>query len=191
MSVNLFEPYTNPITGETFECTSFTPGCYCMKWSVAPGGYVPLEHVHYYQDEIFYVNSGVLNLKIDGVDHIVKAGEQITVPKRKSHIADNHGEGGLVCDVEYVPGLDYYTFFQCFIGLQMDKDYNKIGQINIPKMAYFMKATKCNALARPSAIPKPMFFFVLNFFWVIGSIAGWKKQLKRYVGDQVETARAV
>ena len=183
MSVNLFEPYTNPITGETFECTSFTPECYRMIWTVAPGGYVPLDHVHYYQDELFYVKSGVLNLKIEGVDHIVNTGGQITVPKGKSHIADNQGAADLVCDVEYVPGLDYYIFFQCFIGLQQDGDYNKKGQINIPKMAYFMKASKCNALARPTAIPRPLFLFVLNLFGLIGSIAGWKKQLEKYVGD--------
>jgi quercetin dioxygenase-like cupin family protein len=188
MSVNLFEPYTNPITGETFECTSFTPECYRMIWKVAPGGFVPLEHVHYYQDEIFYVKNGVLNLRIEGVNHIVQAGQQITAPRGKSHIADNHGQGELVCDVEYLPGLDYYTFFQCFIGLQMDKDYNKKGQINVPKMAYFMKKTKCNALARPSSIPRPMFMLVLNLFGFIGSIAGWEKQLKRYIQDEPEPA---
>jgi len=182
MSVNLYEPYTNPITGETFECTSFTEDCYRMKWTVAPNGYVALEHIHYFQDEVFYVKQGQLKIKIEGSIHLANPGESITVPKGFSHLAENGSNEYLVCDVEYKPGLDYYTFFQCFIGLQLDKNYDKRGQINIPKMAYFMNKTKCNALARPTSIPKPMFTFVLKFFGLIGPLAGWNKQLERYIG---------
>jgi len=180
MSVNLFEPYTNPITGETFECISFTGDCYRMKWTVAPKGYVPLEHIHCYQDEIFYVKSGRLKLRIEGTEYLASAGESIMVPKGNSHLAENNGDDELVCEVEYRPGLDYYTFFQCFIGLQKDGQYNKKGQISIPKMGYFMNKTKCNALARPASIPEPLFNFVLSFFGVIGSIVGWEKHLVKY-----------
>ena len=181
MPVDLYQPFTNPITGETFKCISYSPESYVMEWALAPKGYVPFEHIHYYQDEIFYVESGRLKLKVEGKEHILNPGEQFTVPMGAAHVAENNGDETLKCIVSYNPGSDYYTFSQCFIGLQYDGEYNKKGQINVPKMAYFIHATKCKALARPTTIPKLAFKFVVPFFGVIGSVAGWNKQLARYI----------
>ena len=182
MATNLYEAYSNPITGETFKCISHNSDSYLMEWRVQPQGFVPFEHIHYFQDETFTVKEGQLRIKISGKEQIVNKGETVNVPMGAPHIAFNDLAEELVCDVRYTPGLDYYTFMQCFIGLQQDKNYNAKGQINVPKMAYFMNKTKCNALARPTTIPAPMFRFVIGLFGIVGTFAGWNKQLKRYVG---------
>ena len=47
MAIDLYKPFTNPITRETFRCISSTPEVYTMEWTVHPGGYVPFEHVRH------------------------------------------------------------------------------------------------------------------------------------------------
>jgi mannose-6-phosphate isomerase-like protein (cupin superfamily) len=180
MATNLYEPFTNPVTGETFKCISFTNDSYKMDWTVAPKGYVAFEHIHYFQDEIFRVKKGQLKLIIDGKTLLLKSGDESVVPMGHRHIAENYGDQVLECEVEYCPGLDFYTFFQCYVGLIKDKEYDKKGQMSITKMAYFMNKTRCHALARPTSVPKPLFKLGLKFFGIIGYFAGWKTQLEKY-----------
>jgi len=182
MAINLYESFSNPLSGETFRCISSDADCYKMEWTVQPSGYVPLEHIHYYQDEIFHIKKGQARIVIEGKEVIAHEGESITVPKGKKHIAYNNKAETLECEVAYVPGLDYETFFQFFIGLQKDKAYDKKGKVNIPKMCYFTYKTKLQSLARPASIPAPLFQFTIHLFGVIGSLVGWKKQLQRYTG---------
>lgn len=181
MATNLYESFTHSITGETFTCLSFNKESYTMEWVVQPQGYVPFEHIHYYQDEIFYIKKGSLKFLISGKEVTAGPGETIIIPKGTSHIAENYLNETVECKVEYKPGLDYYTFFQCFIGLLKDKEYDNKGRVNIPKMAYFMYKTKCNAMARPTFIPAPVFSFMMVFFGFVGSLLGWEKQLKKYI----------
>jgi mannose-6-phosphate isomerase-like protein (cupin superfamily) len=181
MPINVYESFSNPLTGETFKCLSSDADCYKMQWIVQPSGYVALEHIHYYQDEVFHIKKGQARIVIDGKEMIANAGDTLTVPKGKRHIAYNNKPEMLECEVDYVPGLDYETFFQFFIGLQMDKEYDKTGKVNIPKMCYFTYQTKLKSLARPTSIPAPIFQFTIHLFGVIGSVLGWKKQLQKYV----------
>ena len=58
MAVDIFKSVTNPISGETFKGISFTPESFVMQWSLQPQGYVPFEHIHLNQEEIFTVEKG-------------------------------------------------------------------------------------------------------------------------------------
>ena len=57
MAIDLYQSFTNPVTKETFRCLSSTEEAYVMEWIVQPDGYVPFEHVHVHQDEIFHVQA--------------------------------------------------------------------------------------------------------------------------------------
>jgi len=46
MAIDLYQPFTNPVTKETFRCLSCTDEAYAMEWIVQPEGYVPFEHIH-------------------------------------------------------------------------------------------------------------------------------------------------
>ncbi len=183
MAVDLYNGFTNEIAGETFTCTSFNEDAFVIDWIVQPKGYVPFEHIHHRQDEIFHIRSGEMRILIEGKEHIAKAGESITVPKGKRHIAFNNQPEILHCVVEYKPGLDNYKFFQCFGGLTIDKDIDKKGQINIPKMCYFTKKMKAQCITRPTSIPAPVFKLVINMFYGVGSVLGWKKLYTKYTGE--------
>jgi Cupin domain len=74
MAVNIYEPCINPVTGETFRAISFTPESFTMQWTVYPKGYVPFEHIHLNQDEVFYIQKGELRIVINGKEHIGGAG---------------------------------------------------------------------------------------------------------------------
>ena len=151
-----------------------------MEWIVQPQGYVPFEHIHISQDEIFHVKQGEIRVVINRREQIGGVGQMLIVPRGTRHIAYNNTPETLVCVVEYKPGLDISRSFQCFSGLTCDGDvYGRYG-INIPKMMYFMKRMNAQALARPSSVPGPVFDVLMNIFYVYGSLAGWEKLYKRY-----------
>jgi uncharacterized protein YndB with AHSA1/START domain/mannose-6-phosphate isomerase-like protein (cupin superfamily) len=56
-------------------------------------GFLTAEHVHVTQSEHHEVIEGAMNLEIDGVDHILRAGESMTVPVGAKHRQLPHGDG--------------------------------------------------------------------------------------------------
>jgi len=182
MAIDLYQTTKNPVSGETFRCVSFNKDAFVMEWIVQPKGYVPFEHIHLNQDEVFFVRSGEIKIRIDGKEHIAKKGEMLIVPKGAKHIAYNNTEEVLDCLVEYRPGLDHDKFMQCFTGLIQDGDIDKKGGIHIPKMGYFLIKMKAQCLARPTEIPAPAFNIALRVFYVRGLLSGWGSLFKKYTG---------
>lgn len=184
--IDLYQPFTNPISRETFRCTSFTEESYTMDWIVAPGGFVPFEHIHTNQDELFHVKQGELRAKVDGREHVGVAGETVIVKRGSRHIGRNEKNEALVCVVEYKPGLDCYTAFQCFAGLTIDNDMTRDGIPNPMKMLYFLRRMNAQTLARPAFIPDFLFKLLMETFYVIGTVAGWEKLYKKYTEPATE-----
>ena len=182
MGVDLYQPFTNHITGETFRCISSSAEAYVTEWIVQPGGFVPFEHVHPAQEEVFHVKQGELRAVIDGHEQIITAGQTVIIPRGARQIAFNNKPAVLRCVLEYRPGLDSYQMFQCFGGLALDGDINHWGLANPMKMMYFMRKANARALARPSYIPGLIFRLLLNIFFVVGSISGWERLYKKYTG---------
>ena len=180
MAINIYDSYTNPISGETFKGISITPEAFTMQWTLQPKGYVPFEHVHYHQDEIFHVRKGELKILIDGKEHIAGPGDTITVPKGQPHVASNNKNEVLDSIVEYRPALDHEKFNQCLCGLTADGYIDKKGGVSIPMMGFCLKKMKCQAMARPTNIPAPAFKMALNVFYVMGLLRGWSKLYRKY-----------
>ena len=80
-----------PLTGEriTFLETAATTGGDFLKVSleVAPGGRLPVPHVHPRAEERFEVAAGRIKIKIDGKSGIADAGETVIVPRGASHVS--------------------------------------------------------------------------------------------------------
>ncbi len=180
MAIDLYQPFTNPVTKETFRCLSCTEEAYVMEWIVQPEGYVPFEHIHLSQDEIFHVKQGEIRVVINRKEQLGTMGQTVTVPRGVRHIAYNNTPEALTCVVEYKPGLDISKSFQCFGGLTCDLDIDRRYGINIPKMMYFMKKMNAKALARPTSVPAPIFSLLMNTFYVFGELSGWESLYKKY-----------
>ena len=183
MAVNLYDGFKNDISGESFRCLSFDQKALVLHWEVQPDGYVPFEHIHLNQDEIFHIKHGEIKIILDGKERIGRAGDTIKVPMGKAHIASNNRKEVLSCVVEYKPGLDNYTFFQCFAGLTLDKDTDRKGQINIAKMLYFTRKMGAQCLTRPTSIPAPIFRLAIHACYLVGLVLGWKKLFIKYTGQ--------
>ncbi len=151
-----------------------------MEWKLQAKGYVPFEHIHFYQDEVFEIKKGELKVRIEGVEHIVSAGETLTVPKGARHIASNNKEEELVAIVSYVPALDYEQFSKCFCGLTKDGYLDKNGGVNVPMMGFFLKKMKIKALTLPTSIPRPVSKITFMSFYLMGLTKGWNTLYKKY-----------
>jgi mannose-6-phosphate isomerase-like protein (cupin superfamily) len=184
MPIDLFQPLTNPVTKETFRTISASEEVYVFEWIVAPGGYVPFEHIHLVQDEIFRIEAGEVKLVVEGKEFIGKAGDVITVPKGKRHVAYNNKNETLKAIVEYRPGLDMHLLEQCYNGLLLDGEYDKKGSPPILKLGYFMKGLQ--AVTRPTSVPAPLFSLTVNLFYCAGVLLGWNKLYKKYTGCEKE-----
>lgn len=181
MAVPIFQAFVNPVSKETFHYLKADAESCVMNWRVEPGGYVPFEHIHLNQDEIFEVKSGVIRLLMDGKETIAHAGETVIVPTGVAHIAFNHANTPLECQVTYQPGLDMPTFIQCFGGVLLDGDLDpKTGEPNILKLGFFLRYMKAKCLTRPTKIPAWFFSMGLQMFYWIGLLRGWEKEFDRY-----------
>ena len=180
MAIDLYKPFTNPITKETFRCLSSTPEAYTMEWTVYPGGYVPFEHVHVVQDEIFHVEKGEIRARVNGQTLIGKPGDSLVAPRGIRHIASNDRDEKLVCIVDYKPGLDHYTTMQCFAGLTLAGSLDRHGLVSIPKIMYLVKKGNILSLPLPAFAPDPVFRLGMNFFYVIGTMLGWESLYREY-----------
>lgn len=180
MAIDVYKECINPITGETFKGLTLTPYAYTMQWTVQPGGFVPIEHLHFNQDEVFHVKKGQLKILIEGKEHIAGRGEKVVVTRGKRHLAFNNSDTVLEAHVEFRPALDQEKFMQCYTGLISDGHIDENGAPRVPMMGYMLKKMKCKAMARPTSIPAPLFKLALNFFLLIGGIKGWNKLYNKY-----------
>lgn len=151
-----------------------------MEWTVNPGGYVPFEHVHIFQDEIFHIQRGEMRVKVKGIEQVGNAGETLIIPRGTPHIAFNDGEEPLVCIVDYKPGLDHYKTMQCFAGLTLDCDYDRRGLVNIAKIMFMLRRVNALSLTRPAFAPDWLFRLGMNTFFAIGSILKWEALYEKY-----------
>lgn len=180
MAIDLYQPFTNPITRETFRCIASTEEAFTMEWTVHPGGYVPFEHVHVNQDEIFHVQRGEMRVRLKGITQHGRVGDVLTVPRGTPHIAFNDRDEPLVCTVEYKPGLDHYKTMQCFAGLTLDCDYDRRGLVNIAKIMFMLKNVNAQSLTRPSFAPEWMFKLGMHVFFWMGSALKWDTLCTKY-----------
>jgi quercetin dioxygenase-like cupin family protein len=180
MAIDLYQPFTNPITRETFRCISCNEDEFVMEWTVHPGGYVPFEHVHVNQDEIFHIQRGEMRVRVNGLERLGRAGETLTVLRGTPHIAFNDADEPLVCVVEYKPGLDHYKTMQCFAGLTLDCDYDKRGLVNFAKIMFMLRKVNAQSLTRPAFAPDWLFRLGMNVFFALGSVLRWEPLYKRY-----------
>jgi quercetin dioxygenase-like cupin family protein len=92
------------------------------RFTLKPGGFKPVLHIHEKQDEIFEVITGRLTYNLNGETQVAKAGETVTLPKGAAH---THYNGEINEDLVMIqsirPAFDSETLIDSILGLTKDK----------------------------------------------------------------------
>ncbi len=96
-----------------------------VKLWVKKGGQGPPEHIHPKQTETFEIISGTAGIKLNGKEHILTAGQAITVPMKAPHTFRNVGDNELVMTAELKPALRTEYYLETLYSLAMKGKVNK------------------------------------------------------------------
>ena len=91
-----------PKTGERFEFLSSargSEGVFRFRWTLDPGKKGPPPHRHEHESETFSIADGTMLIWVDGVEHRVVTGDEITVQPGQTHRFFNDGSEPVVVDV--------------------------------------------------------------------------------------------
>lgn len=126
----------NPITKEriAFRVTGAeTRGRYCeADLFVGPGGYAAAEHVHPLQEERFEIQGGLLKLRVNGTERVLRSGDSAVVPAGTPHVWSNGGEDELHVVLRFSPALNTEAFFESYFGLASEGRTNSKGMVTNP-----------------------------------------------------------
>ncbi len=145
--------------------------------SVGAGGFVAAEHVHPKQEERFEVLAGMLQLRLDGKEKTMRAGEVAVVPAGRPHLWWNGGDGELHVVFELRPALRTEIFFETFFGLAKDGKTNRKGLPNPLQLAVLAREYADEIhLARPPLVVQKVLFSPLAMLGRLLGYRGWYPQ---------------
>jgi quercetin dioxygenase-like cupin family protein len=172
---------TNKITGEKIiwlETTKDTNGRHILfDFEIAPGGCVPVRHIHPFQNEHFEIQSGSLRLELNGETKNLKAGDKIIVLQGQPHQWWNDSTDTPVkAKIRFEPALKTEIFFEQFFGLANDGKTKTDGS---PKFMQIMAMSNEYDIyiSGPSVSLQKAMSFVLGG---IARLSGFKKYYKKY-----------
>jgi quercetin dioxygenase-like cupin family protein len=129
----------NEITGETItfvETAAETGGEYTLiEVEVAPGGGVPMAHVHPKQSETFEVISGELAMKAGRDRLVAQAGDVVTVVPGQVHKFWNESTEPVVFRCTVAPALGFERFIETMFALAADGKLGRRGMPNPLRLA--------------------------------------------------------
>jgi quercetin dioxygenase-like cupin family protein len=102
----------NPVTGERFTFTHLDEDLLAFDFALAPGGKVPVPHVHPIQTERFEVTEGAIRFRIGLKTFVAGPGEVVEAPPGVAHGFANAGEAEARMRVEVRPALNMADMFE-------------------------------------------------------------------------------
>jgi len=145
---------------------------------VPPGGFVAAEHVHPNQEERYEILAGELNVRLDGREQVLRAGDRVVVPAGRPHVWRNAGLEEVRFRCEVTPALHFETFLETFFGLASDGKTNQKGLPNPLQLAVLARAYQDEIrLARPAPVVQTLLFAPLA---MAGRLMGYRSSYPRY-----------
>lgn len=100
-----------------------------------PPGFATGGERHPHQDEHVRVVDGQFAVELDGERHVLRAGEQIAVPRGTAHRPSNPGDRPVRVVVTLTPALRAQEFFETYAGLAREGRSNASGVPRNPLQA--------------------------------------------------------
>jgi quercetin dioxygenase-like cupin family protein len=141
----------NEITGETItfiETAAETGGAYTLiEVVLAPGGGVPMAHVHPNQSETFEVVDGHLAMKAGRDRLLARPGDVVTVAPGQVHTFWNDRAYPVTFRCTVAPALGFERFIETMFALAADGKLNKRGMPSPLRLAAIANAAFDNSRA--------------------------------------------
>ena len=172
--------YHNRRSGESVRFTEVCAERVAFEWHLRPGGFIPFEHWHADQDEVFEVRKGRLELLLNGSPVLAGPGDTVRVPMGADHAGNNRAEGETVVDVAWEPGLDAGLGGLVYWGLVDDGFVHEDGRPHLLKVAVL--TSHLIARSCPSNVPLWAFDFSRARFAALRARPQYQELYKRYTG---------
>jgi mannose-6-phosphate isomerase-like protein (cupin superfamily) len=129
----------NPRTGDQtifYQTAQETEGAFLrFEERRAAGFNGPPAHLHLHQQEQFEVLEGTARIQVNGEDHFLQPGEQLTVPARTPHTWGNGGQTPVRVICEFRPALRIEHFIESLALLSSRGDNAQLVRPSILQMA--------------------------------------------------------
>ena len=119
----------NPVTGErmVFLATAAETNGELLRFDhfLKIGGFGPNEHIHPRQEEHFRVVKGKMGVVLNGTEHVIEEGGEISVPPGARHTWWNAGDVELHQVTEFRPALSFEVFAETLAALGRERGVYK------------------------------------------------------------------
>ncbi len=120
----------NPVTSERLLVLESNEAVFKMGFSINPHSKIAGEHFHPFQEQTIMVTIGELHCTVDGKNHVLCAGDSVTIPAGAKHFQWNPTGSETRAIEEYRPAGQIHNFFRVLFKLAEEGKTNKKG---IPK----------------------------------------------------------
>lgn len=164
------------MSGEKLVVLESSAEVFKVEFSIDPRSEIAGEHLHPFQQQKIFVTSGELHCRINGVNHILFAGDTATIPAGAHHFQSNPTDVPARAIEEHRPAGRIHSFFRVLFALAQEGKTNRRG---IPKPligAAFVAEFKDTA--RASSVGLRILFGALA---PISRLLGYRRTIRRYV----------
>jgi quercetin dioxygenase-like cupin family protein len=150
-----------------------------LKVTLKSKGQTVDDHIHILQEESFKILSGRMTYFLDGEEHHLNEGEEVTLPKNKAHNHYNMDDK----PAEYIqtisPGIDVDLFLENLFGMIND---GKVKDGKLPFLQAMVTGKYLESPSRLASIPIGPQNFLINTLGPLSRLFGYRAIYKKYTG---------
>lgn len=170
------ETIYNPVTSEKLLVLESTAEVFKMRFSINPYSEIAGEHIHPFQQQKVTVTAGELHCRIDGVNHILRAGDSATVPAGARHFQSNPTSAEARAIEEYRPAGRIHNFFRVLFTLAQEGKTNRKG---VPKP--LIGAALVAEFKDTVRVSSPYLRLLFDALAPVSRLLGYRETIRHYV----------
>jgi quercetin dioxygenase-like cupin family protein len=172
----------NPVTGERLLVLESTAEVFRVGFSISPQSEIAGEHVHPFQEQKILVTQGELHCRINGINHVLRAGDSATIPPGARHFQSNPTDFEARAIEEFRPAGRSHNMFRVAFTLAQEGKTNRKGVPHPLIGAAFIAEFKDTV--RVSSLGLRLLFGLLA---PIARLLGYRRTIRNYI-EKCETA---
>lgn len=179
------ETIVNPVTSEKLLVLESTKEVFRMGFSISPHSEIAGEHVHLFQEQTITVVAGELHCRINGVNHILYAGDSAKIPAGARHFQSNPTDFEARAIEEYRPAGRIHNFFRVLFTLAKEGKTNRKGVPHLLIGAAFVAEFKDTV-----RVSSPALRLLFSALAPVSRLLGYRRIIRRYIDEFDSNARS-